>query len=383
MTSADGPSGFWSYVHKDNDQGGGRILRLAQRISDEFAMLTGQDLEVFVDRESLAWGDEWRLRINVALQETTFFIPVVTPRYFNSEECRNELLKFAAHARSLGADDLLLPILYVDVDGLTEDSGDEARALIAKTQYADWRHLRLVDESSEEYARGVNKLALRLAEISKEYANRPSVVPTEVASNSALGADDEPGVADLIAQLEEAMPQWNDTIHAFPAQMMEITAITERATERLHQGDAQGKGFAFRVLVARDMAAEMADSAKEMERLGEDYASQLLAMDPGVRALISAAGEPDRTDEDKVAACEMFESLKELVSVSRENSRSVKGFADSLKGPAKQFRDLRPALSMIDAGLRSVLDAQTILEEWGRLMEESPLDCGEVGTPSA
>jgi hypothetical protein len=140
-------------------------------------LITGQDLELFLDREDLQWGHQWRLRINDALQETTFFIPVVTPRYFLSQECRNELLKFAGYARSLGAEELLLPILYVDVDDLKEDSSDDAKALIAGTQYADWRDLRLFGESSEEYVRAVNKLARRLADISKSYSARPTVIP--------------------------------------------------------------------------------------------------------------------------------------------------------------------------------------------------------------
>jgi hypothetical protein len=49
---------FWSYTHVDNAADGSRILRLAERIKDEFALLTGEDLELFVDHESLKWGDE-------------------------------------------------------------------------------------------------------------------------------------------------------------------------------------------------------------------------------------------------------------------------------------------------------------------------------------
>ena len=145
------------------------------------SMLTGNDLVLFVDRKSIQWGDEWRSRIDTALQQTTFFLPVVTPLFFNSQECRNELLKFSGYARSLGATELLLPLLYVDVRELDENSSDEAKALIAKRQWFDCRHLRLLDEDSEGYSRTVNELAMSLMEIAETISQRPSVTPQEVA----------------------------------------------------------------------------------------------------------------------------------------------------------------------------------------------------------
>ncbi|WP_433167168.1 TIR domain-containing protein [Kribbella sp. CA-247076] len=370
-----GPIGFWSYVHKDDEGVDGRILRLARRLSDEFSLLTGQELSIFIDRSSLEWGNEWDQRINVALQETTFFIPVITPRYFLSSACRGELLRFSGYARSLGAEELLLPIYYVNVADLADDSDDEAKALIAKTQYQDWRKLRLVDEGSAEYAQAVNDMALRLADISRDYSAKPTLTPDEVASEQGGGGvvDDEPGVGDLIAQLEEAIPKWLETIESLPLVTQEITEIIQRATEKLNAGNEEGKGFAYRVLVAREIAAEIAEPAERLKNLGERYAAQLLEMDPGVRAFISVSGEPERTEEERQSALEAFDSIVELVATSQDTRDSISGFADSVRGPAKQFRDLRPGMNTIEAGLRNVIDAQSILEEWGRLIETSPL----------
>ncbi|WP_149030417.1 hypothetical protein [Kitasatospora sp. MBT66] len=75
------PSGFWSYTHRDNDLDGGRILRLAEAIRNEFEIITGNELKVFVDSKSISWGDEWKLRIDTAIFGITFLIPVMTPRF--------------------------------------------------------------------------------------------------------------------------------------------------------------------------------------------------------------------------------------------------------------------------------------------------------------
>ncbi len=88
---------FWSYTHEDDKHEDGAIVRLAERTGEEYSLLTGERLTVFVDRNDLAWGEHWKQRIDDALVSTTLFIPVITTRYFASEECRRELFRFARH----------------------------------------------------------------------------------------------------------------------------------------------------------------------------------------------------------------------------------------------------------------------------------------------
>ena len=120
--SNEAASGFWSYAHEDDVLDGGNILSLRRLIMEEYNLLSGEPLKLFVDRNDLAWGEEWRERIDSSLAETTFFIPVITPRYFTRPECRRELLEFAAKAKMLGAEELLLPILYIEMRGLSAES---------------------------------------------------------------------------------------------------------------------------------------------------------------------------------------------------------------------------------------------------------------------
>jgi hypothetical protein len=91
---------FWSYARADDEQDGGRIRSLAEAVKREYSLLTGDELALFIDRD-VQWGEEWRTRIDDALSATTFFVPVMTPRYFARAECRRELLTFAGHAASL------------------------------------------------------------------------------------------------------------------------------------------------------------------------------------------------------------------------------------------------------------------------------------------
>src|SRR5690606_15796638 len=103
------------YVHADDDADGGRIAQLGRDIADEFALLTGESVELFLDRDSLEWGAQWRDRIETSLASVAFFIPVLTPRYFASAACRSELQTFARRAEQFEIRALLLPVLYADL----------------------------------------------------------------------------------------------------------------------------------------------------------------------------------------------------------------------------------------------------------------------------
>ena len=47
---------FWSYVHKDDEAENERISRLAKDVVEEYKMLTGDPIELFLDKDGIAWG---------------------------------------------------------------------------------------------------------------------------------------------------------------------------------------------------------------------------------------------------------------------------------------------------------------------------------------
>jgi hypothetical protein len=163
---ADASVGFWSYAHRDNDLDRGRVSQLARDLADQFELLTGHILEMFVDSRSIEWGHEWRRRVDQALDSTTFFIAIVTPLYLRSSECRREFLDFVGNIG--GADDkrVLLPILYIDTPAVGDPyDSDEVARLVRRTQYEDWRTLRLAAGDSPEYRLAVQRMAVRILEI--------------------------------------------------------------------------------------------------------------------------------------------------------------------------------------------------------------------------
>jgi hypothetical protein len=197
-TSAD-VAGFWSYATEDDRLDGGAILRLSELLAHEFELIAGRKLELFVDRRSILWGQEWRQRIDDALATSTFLIPIITPRYFTRPECVRELLDFHGKIRSAGLDRLLLPIIYIDVPGLTPDSDDEVRSIIARTQSVDWRDLRLQGPDSPDHRRAINRLASRIHAVDTEINATQVLQELEIRQEDEEG---EGGLDDLIASID-------------------------------------------------------------------------------------------------------------------------------------------------------------------------------------
>src|SRR5215217_8734814 len=130
------PVAFISYAHRDNSDDS--LTRLRKYLEVIVGQQTGEDFKIFLDHD-IEWGQNWRERIEESLDEVTFLIPIVTPSFFSSEECRNELRRFLDREQQLGRKDLVLPIYYRDTELLSDKTArgsDEDAQAIHTHQYA-------------------------------------------------------------------------------------------------------------------------------------------------------------------------------------------------------------------------------------------------------
>lgn len=156
------PAAFLSYVHSDDDHDDGRISSLRKRLEGEVRMHTGEPFPIFQDRNDLAWGQTWAERINSSLNEVTFLIPIITPSYFRSPACRSEFSTFALREKSLGVNELILPIYYLEADPMGSaypEGTDEVADVLRARQWSDWRSLRFLDLKSREVSETIAQLA--------------------------------------------------------------------------------------------------------------------------------------------------------------------------------------------------------------------------------
>jgi len=298
---------FWSYSHFDDSGDRGRVTLLADHLADEIRVLSGRNLELFVDRKSIRWGDHWREKIDGALSASTIMVSVLSPTYFQRPECRKEFIDFYRQAESRSLDKLLLPLSYVSVSDFDTDNPDEVIAIASRYQYEDWTTLRLKDPDSESYRSGVNELAVRLLDLHRQMAQQ------ERANSDALEAnpsDPEVGFFEALRQIDKRLPEWEEAVEEDIVGRAQYDA-TDRVYELRLLKTPPARALAVRHRYATDELAIVEAGLA----LARQYSSLSIEMAPYVATVLRGASE-------SAEARELLVPLRAAISKAIEQIRS-------------------------------------------------------------
>jgi hypothetical protein len=306
-------------------------------------MLTGEAIELFLDQDKLEWGDEWRPKIDLALSSVIFFVPIITPRYFQSKECRRELNFFARRATQLGITELVMPIKYVDFPALTlEDPSDDSITLARSFQWEDWTDLRFSSSDSSEYRRSVSRLAERMVRANSSAEQIQMASPRE---DMTIDEEDDNslGFIDVIARAEEALPSWSVTVTKLGEEIVTVGAIMSKGGEDIKSGESRGKGFAARLEIARQVSISLEDPTTAIESLANSYASQLHEVDLGMKLIIERIPSELESNPDSLeSATDFCKSVKSLADSTAESLGHLESMTSQLEEIEKMSRGLRP-----------------------------------------
>jgi TIR domain len=161
------PSAFLSYTRIDDDFFGGSITSLRRLLELGVQVVTGnREFFIFQDVDGIELGQRWQERLDEALTTTRFLIPILTPCFFQSSACRDELAKFIEHERALSRGDLILPI-YLVTTPLLETSelrkDDRLASEICARQRHDWRSYADLPITDPTIRRAVRELSEKIA----------------------------------------------------------------------------------------------------------------------------------------------------------------------------------------------------------------------------
>jgi len=166
---ADAPDlvGFFSYSREDDEGSGGKLSKLRERIQEELRLQLGRtrkDFRLWQDKVAIAHGELWEDTIKKGISESVFFIPIITPTAVRSSYCKFEFESFLAREKELDRNNLIFPILYVQVPALMDDRwrNDPLLLVVGSRQYEQWQNLRQLDPSSTEVALRVEKFCANI-----------------------------------------------------------------------------------------------------------------------------------------------------------------------------------------------------------------------------
>ncbi|MGA3001510.1 MAG: toll/interleukin-1 receptor domain-containing protein [Acetobacteraceae bacterium] len=156
------PIRFWSYARSDDEASNERLSTLRGLLRAELKLHWGRrEVRIWQDLEAVAYGANWLAEIEQAIAESSFFIPIVTRAFLESQMCCQEVMLFHRHQLALGRNDLIFPFHFADVTRVRAEECEDPAVLplLQERQAFDFSRLRPRNPHSEEVATNLASLA--------------------------------------------------------------------------------------------------------------------------------------------------------------------------------------------------------------------------------
>ncbi|MFJ6152731.1 toll/interleukin-1 receptor domain-containing protein [Micromonospora profundi] len=376
---------FISYARTDNEIFNGVVDEFKKRLKGLYEAQTGRTLQVFVDRDDLGWGEDWRSGITSSVNSATAFIPLISMKYFTREHCREELMAYYESARVKGVTGLILPVIIAGGANIrAEDSRDEVQ-VIEKLNYKSIESAILEGYDSGAWLKAMNEitnsliLAVEKAEgliAKREDEPRKPSLPDSGADEHSQ--DDVTDVAERELS-EEAEGTEEDALgtfelaELFTRECSLLQESTEKAStdmalfaevlvkEFAKLGDAPTPQAITKAAPA--IARAVSGPSQALGSSGADVALHASTADAALRQVVSDIRDSEiRTLQDQMA-----EQLTEI----RTSMGDISGVADQMDEVREYVQmaqlfsvSLRRALTPATRGLEAVRDAARTVSSW-------------------
>lgn len=366
-------SGFFSYSHADNAHD--FLSHLKEDLCTEFNILSGSTLDLYIDRESIAWGDNWRKSITSGIIDASFFIPILSPNYFNSGPCRTELTQYMGKAKELGVKELLLPLLFVDISSESLGLDTALVSSVLEYQYLDISILRFLERGSGQYIKILNNAAGKLWEAnnrlismaeadSRTALNNTGVNPAEIKQIDEPFYDVEGGFfLESLADFQPTLDDMTESTNLINSDIVNIGNCVKQTNElfekKQHQNQLDPK-------TALALTGQLAEELKPISDLYAEHADKFLdAVNKTERVLTPLVIHWKTSDsqEDNLA------SLQNLINATDEARTNVQSFKDSIEPAKRLSRSLFKTMQSIESSTSICLAAMNVVINWQELLD--------------
>lgn len=197
---------FVSYAHADNETVYGGLLKLVEKIADQYEMKTGETLSIFTDRD-VKWGQSWENVLMSELETTAFLLSFVSPRYLKSSDCRKEVERFATAAEKASYKAILPILIQAIPQALQQDS------LWKKLQSYQYEEVSVTDLRSEN-RQVLDEVADKIStSLQQTVESRQELVATTAALQTRQKPD-EPQTRITLEEILEGIQEVSETFNA-------------------------------------------------------------------------------------------------------------------------------------------------------------------------
>lgn len=356
---------FMSYRRADNAAYRNVVDQLKSDLSGRFEAETGRQLRIFIDRDDIGWGEDWRQKILVSIKQATFLMPVITMRYFDSDACREEFVAFYEDARRIGVTDLIMPIVLAGGSRITEDSPSEEMRIVHRLQHISIENAFIEGFNSPEWnrilGRMVSELSTAVVRAEGKLVNRESrsVVSLET------GTLDESSSEEKFADLFELQNRAAGISNAFEGIEQDIAAVMEVLNPLLDAPlDLSTPAQRVRILSAASALREPAAAFLESTAALEERVS---GVDSGMRLMLD-----EFSSMQTPQARELLDSLETVGDRSTGYEKvlaAMPSISDGLRMLGMTNINMRKAVQPVIRGFQSLQRTAQIVDSWSRFRQ--------------
>lgn len=206
---------FWSYTRFDDQHDGAWLSDLCEALVKAVRALSGKEIEIFQDVEGITWGERWKRKLENSAEDAAFLIPIITPSYFESEACRDELAQFVAREKTTGSEALILPVYYITAPQLEDrfkKATDYLAHAIGEHNYEDIRDLRHRSLTSYDARQKIDALAMaligRLDGLARAQLSSPNMRGTITVPANRAGVPQRTPILGTVEGIPDLIDIW-------------------------------------------------------------------------------------------------------------------------------------------------------------------------------
>jgi hypothetical protein len=325
--------------------------------------MTGQEVAVFQDIDTIKPGDDWKDRIRLGLSSSSIMLAFVSPAYLGSVSCREELNEFLAFFDAAASDRLVIPLLFADPDRIEGRFAQDDLWIRLKTLHrVDVSQLRAADPGTSPWIQKVEEISEAIADVLAEVEGS-RIASGEGEQEELFPADEEEladGILERMVATEKAMPGINDNIVQLGVLLERFGAQTQAATPKMERADTFGKKLA----VSRELATELTPIADEVVKSADQLANDFRSLDDFVTNILTfSKSVPIETikDPDTITG---IKAIWALATVAASSLQQLDDFNQQLSYMIGFSRDLDRPLRAIRGAFLRMADIRGILNVW-------------------
>ena len=177
--------------------------------------------------------------------------------------------------------------------------------------------------------------------------------------------EESPGFLELLADMEEALPEFNEILTQLVADVGTLGDHAKQATTEMSDSDARGLGSKGKLLVAIRYAKNLEPLAVRSEGLVDQLSVRIHRVRGGLLWMLNRIESGQLSVEEEEIADDFLTSIVNAGAAARESIPSTERLIAAMKTTSSAARPVRNVTDRLVLAYRSLVEMMSEFEVWG------------------